>query len=194
VTERQIRAGRDISGIASAGDLAINVQYQSGPVSAPVAKDCRPGADAGDQGHAFICYVREDSLLADRLQGDLEAAGIPVWRDSANLWPGEDWRQKIRRAITNDAIIFLACFLSSSTARHKSYQNEELMLAVEDLRRRPADVPWLIPVRFDDCPVPDLDIGGGRSLGYIQRADLFGDRRDNEFSRLISTIRQLLRG
>ena len=57
-------------------------------------------------GHAFISYVREDAQDVDRLQEALEAAGISVWRDTANLWPGEDWRRKIRDAITNTFITF----------------------------------------------------------------------------------------
>jgi len=59
-------------------------------------------------GHAFISYVREDSGEVDRLQRILEAAGIPVWRDTANLWPGENWSVKIKDAITRDALVFIA--------------------------------------------------------------------------------------
>src|SRR5580700_10763034 len=65
-------------------------------------------------GHAFISYVREDSDRVDELQRNLEATGISVWRDTADLWPGEDWRLKIRRAITDNALVFLACFSSRS--------------------------------------------------------------------------------
>jgi hypothetical protein len=115
-------------------------------------------------GYAFISYVREDSRKVDRLQRTLEAAGVRVWRDTANLWPGEDWRAKIRQAITNDALVFIACFSRKSLARGRSYQNEELALALEQLRLRRPDVPWLIPVRFDDCDIPEWDIGGGRTL------------------------------
>jgi isopentenyl diphosphate isomerase/L-lactate dehydrogenase-like FMN-dependent dehydrogenase len=91
-------------------------------------------------GHAFISYVREDSARADQLQRILDAAGIPVWRDTADLWPGQDWRTNIRRAITSDALVFLACFSQQSLSRSRSYQNEELLLAIEQLRlfpRRP---------------------------------------------------------
>jgi TIR domain-containing protein len=143
-------------------------------------------------GHAFISYVREDSHHVDRLQRDLEDAGIAVWRDTADLWPGEDWRMKIRRAITDNALVFIACFSSQSTARTKSYQNEELALAIDQLRQRRPDIPWLIPVRFDDCRVPDLDLGGGRTLTSIQRADLFGDRREADSKRLLAIIQRLL--
>jgi hypothetical protein len=143
-------------------------------------------------GHAFISYVREDSHEVDQLQRTLEAAGILVWRDTADLWPGENWRVKIRRAITDDALAFIACFSTKSLARKKSYQNEELVLAVEQLRQRRPDDPWLIPVRFDDCDIPDFDIGGGRTLASIQRADLFGDRYGEGVARLVAAILRIL--
>jgi TIR domain len=43
-------------------------------------------------GHVFISYVRGDAHHVDRLQHALEAAGILVWRDTADLWPGQDWQ------------------------------------------------------------------------------------------------------
>lgn len=143
-------------------------------------------------GHAFISYVREDSHKVNQLQQRLEAAGVQVWRDTANLWPGEDWRAKIRHAITVNTFVFIACFSHKSAARKVSYQNEELNLAVDQLRlRRPSEV-WLVPVRFADCDIPDLDIGGGRTLASIQRADLFGDRYEIDINRLVATVRRLL--
>ena len=144
-------------------------------------------------GHAFISYVREDSQAVDNLQHTLEAAGIRVWRDTADLWPGEDWRAKIRHAITTDAFVFIACFSRNSLARETSYQNEELVLAIGQLRLRRPDVPWLIPVRFDDCDIPDLDIGAGRTLTSLQRADLFGDHSNTAAERLITTVVRILR-
>jgi hypothetical protein len=176
-----------------------NVQYNyfyADPTSANSSDTPSPSAPRpiGSlyQGHAFISYVREDSREVDILERILKAAGIPVWRDTADLWPGEDWRAKIRSAITRDALVFIACFSSQSAARRKSYQNEELVLAVDQLRLRQPDVPWLIPVRFDDCHVPDLDLGAGRTLSSIHRADLFGSGRDLAARRLVETIQRLL--
>lgn len=150
--------------------------------------DCQPAV----KGHAFLSYVREDSIQADQLQRALENSGIQVWRDTSDLWPGEDWRLKIRSAITNDALVFIACFSRNSLARQASYQNEELVLAVEQLRLRRPEQPWLIPVRFDDSEIPDRDIGGGRMLSSLQRADLFGDRFDDGVARLVTGIRRIL--
>lgn len=42
------------------------------------------------------------------LQQRLKAAGVLVWRDTADLWPGEDWRVKIWDAITHDALLSIA--------------------------------------------------------------------------------------
>ncbi len=143
--------------------------------------------------HVFISYVREDSRQVDRLQRALEAAGLRVWRDTADLWPGEDWRAKIRSAITDDAFVFIACFSKRSLARDKSYQNKEIALAIEQLHLRPPEHPWLIPVRFDDCQIPDREIGGGRTLVSIQRADLFGDSSDEGTGRLVTAVLRILR-
>jgi hypothetical protein len=144
------------------------------------------------RGHAFISYVREDSGEVDALQRMLEVSGVPVWRDTASLWPGEDWRVRIRDAITRGALVFIACFSSRGAARLNSYQNEELLLAVDQLRLRRPDAPWLIPVRFDDCDVPDLELGAGRTLTSIQRADLFGAGRDLAAGRLVEAVQRLL--
>jgi hypothetical protein len=143
-------------------------------------------------GHAFISYVREDSDKVDALERILQAAGVPVWRDTASLWPGEDWRAKIRDAITHDALVFIACFSSSSVARSSSYQNEELLLAIEQLRSRQPNDPWLIPVRFDDCDVPDFELRTGRTLASIHRTDLFGPGREQAAERLSTVVRRLL--
>jgi hypothetical protein len=148
---------------------------------------------SASRGHAFISYVREDSAEVDALQETLEDAGIPVWRDTSSLWPGENWRAKIREAINADALVFIACFSTRSAARQRSYQNEELLLAIDQVRQRRPDDPWLIPVRLDDCDVPHFEIGAGQTLASINRADLFGPNRDQATRRLVEAVKRLLR-
>ena len=140
----------------------------------------------------FLCYAREDSAQVDELEQVLREAGFPVWRDTADLWPGQNWRANIQRAITDGALVFLACFSSRSLARPVRYQNAELALAAEQARLHPAGDSWLIPVRFDRCVLPELDLGGGRNLGEIQRADLFGDRADTATGRLVAAVAAVL--
>jgi len=143
-------------------------------------------------GHVFLSYVREDAARVDQLHQKLEAAGIRVWRDTSDLRPGEDWSRTIRYAITENALVFVACFSQRSLARSTSYQYEELLLAIEQLRRRRPDAQWFIPVRFDDCNIPDFDIGGGRTLSSLQRVDLFGRRADEAYSMLVEAVLRIL--
>lgn len=143
-------------------------------------------------GHAFISYAHEDTQDVDQLQRVLEAAGVRVWRDTADLWPGENWRVKIRQAITGRSFVFVACFSRTGVARKASYQYEELAVAIEQMRRRQSDEPWLIPVRLDECQIPDLEIGDGRTLTSIQQVDLFGNHFGEGVARLVSSVLRVL--
>ena len=144
------------------------------------------------RGHVFISYVREDSGMVSPVVAALEAAGILVWRDTADLRPGQDWRLAIRNAIAGNTRVFLACLSSYGLAKERSYQREELILAIEEMRLRSPDTPWLIPVRLDECPVPDWNPGAGRTLARLQCVDLFGERREEQMSRLVAAVQQAL--
>jgi hypothetical protein len=147
-------------------------------------------ADIQDQipsGHAFISYVHEDGEVIDRIQKALSAAGITVWRDRDWLLPGDDWQLKIREAITTGALAFIACFSENSVARDTTFQHEELNLAVEQLRLRPPDRPWFIPVRLTDCELPAYNIGPARTLDTWHRVDLFRDW-DTGIAQLIAGV------
>jgi TIR domain len=150
------------------------------------------GAAASQGGHAFISYVREDKRRVDRLEQFLQSKGIPVWRDTHNLWPGEDWRQKIREAIEADSLAFIACFSANSEARQKSYQRDEVLLAIEQLRLQSAGRPYFLSVRFDECQIPELEIGASRTLRSLQWVDLFGKHRPENEERLAQGVQHIL--
>jgi hypothetical protein len=144
-------------------------------------------SDAAIQ-HAFVSYVREDADAVDQLVSALQAASIPVWKDTENLWPGEDWQQKIREAIEDGSLAFIACFSTSSVQKAKTYMNAELNLAVEQIRlMRPGHV-WLLPVRLDDCELPRFDLDASRTLDSLQRIDLFGPKRETNLARLVAAV------
>jgi hypothetical protein len=150
------------------------------------------GEQASSQRHAFISYVREDKARVDRLQEALEAAGVSVWRDTKDLWPGQNWEDKIRAAIKSDSLAFIACFSEHSAAREKSYQNAELALAADEYRLRPPTTEWLVPVRFSECAVPDWALGAGRTLGSLHRTDLFGDTETIQTIRLVQAVQRIV--
>ncbi len=138
--------------------------------------------------HAFISYVVEDTKQVDQLCKVLDAAQIPYWRDRADLAPGDNWKAKIREAIRSGTLVFIACFSDNSRAKHKSVMNEELTLAIEEFRQMAPGVAWLMPVRFDDGPIPNWDLGAGRALGDLQYVSLFDDQYATEAVKLTAAI------
>lgn len=140
----------------------------------------------------FVSYVSEDVAKVNRMCDYLRSSGLPVWQDRSKLTPGERWRTSIRRAITQNSCAFVACFSNSYLVRERNYMNEELAVAIEEIRRRPHDRGWFVPVRFDDVPVPDRDIGASETLRDIQQLDMF-DNWDSACERLASTLKAMLR-
>jgi TIR domain len=153
-----------------------------------VSRDLRYQA----RGHVFISYVREDRERVDRLQLALEKAGIRTWRDTAEIWPGQDWRVEIREAISAGNLVFVACFSENSEAKERSYHNEELILAVEQVRLRRPGASWLVPVRFAESHIPAYDLGAGRTLDSLQRVDLFDGEWGEGILRLVGAVHRIL--
>ena len=127
--------------------------------------------------HVFISYVREDAATINRLSSELESRGVKVWLDRHDILPGARWRDAIRKAIREGAF-FLACFSKQYHGKNKTYMNEEITLAIEELRRRPTDRTWFLPVLLDDCHMPDRSIGGGETLADIQYVSLHSEWDD----------------
>jgi len=148
--------------------------------------------DTGSQ-HVFISYVREDAKAVDELCQMLSAAGIPYWRDRTALAPGDEWKAKIRQAIRSDqAVAFLACFSAQSAARPRNTMNEELTLAVEEFRKHTPGHAWLFPIRLDDTPIPEWELGASRTINDLHWTDLFGADKNQHYVGLTSQLHQLM--
>ena len=122
----------------------------------------------------FISYVSENIEIIDRLCQELKSHSIQFWRDRDDIDPGARWKQEIRRAIQQGGF-FIACFSKEYTTRDKTYMNEELTIAIDALRQRPTDRAWFIPVKLNECEIPDRDIGGGETLRDLQHVNLYED-------------------
>jgi TIR domain len=139
-----------------------------------------------DNKAVFISYVRDDSAAVDRIAANLRTNGVQVWLDRDNISPGDRWRHAIRRAI-RDGAYFIACFSPAYAQRERSFVHEELVLALDELRSRPPDRRWFIPVVLNGGKVPDRDIGGGETLQDIQHVD-FSDNWDLAMARLLQAV------
>src|SRR5690349_12534497 len=82
--------------------------------------------------HVFISYVRENSVVIDKLAEALRASGIKVWLDRSDINPGQRWQDAICAAIKSGTF-FIACFSKEYRERNESYMNEELTIAIDQL-------------------------------------------------------------
>jgi hypothetical protein len=134
----------------------------------------------------FLSYVSEDLDAVIALRTALESRGIDVWHDKAALQPGQRWASEIDRGIRSGDF-FIACFSSAYHAKQTRYMDEELRIAIDEVRRRRHDSAWFIPVRLDECDIPDWSIPPGENLSSLQWVDLF-DNPVDAIERLVATI------
>jgi len=137
--------------------------------------------------HVFISYIRDDQALVDRICEELKSRGVEVWLDRTSIRPGQRWKDAIRTAISEGSF-FLACFSNSYASRDSTYMNEELTLAIDELRLKSFRREWFIPVLLSECDVPARSIGGGETLLDLQWLDLYTDFVGG-LSRLVLALR-----
>jgi hypothetical protein len=125
-----------------------------------------------------------------RLCRDLRRYDIDYWFDREKIEPADDWQDAIKKAIEEGGF-FIACFSREYTGRDRNYMNEELTLAIEELRKRPTDRAWFIPVLLTEgASIPNREIGGGKTLRNLQSADLSKDWR-GEMRRIVKVIHKI---
>jgi hypothetical protein len=126
--------------------------------------------------HAFISYVREDAAKIAVIVNNLRDNGVDLWIDRDSLVAGERWKESIKKAIQTGEY-FVAIFSRNRLSKERSVAHDELLVAIEELRLRPYNRRWFIPVRLDDCDIPDIPIGPKETLNSLQRIDFFKDQK-----------------
>ena len=99
----------------------------------------------------FVCYALDDFEQVHPIYKRLSVSYTP-WMDKENIVGGQDWDLEITRAI-EESKFFLAC-LSSHSVNKEGYVQKELKKGLEILDRQPEGSIYLIPIRLDNCSVP----------------------------------------
>lgn len=135
----------------------------------------------------FLAHASEDSKAVARLYHRLKERGYNPWLDKEDLLPGQNWRSEIPKAIRNSHLI-VACFSKHSVSK-VGYVQREFRMALDEYASNPPGSIYLIPLRLDECAIPDLRREDyGINLRDIQWLDLFAP---NGFDRLVSAIDQV---
>lgn len=135
----------------------------------------------------FISYVRENYDKVAQVCNKFSDEGIDYWIDRENIEPGILWKIAIKNAISKGAY-FLACFSKQYAEKPEPYMNEEILLAIDILRKKPLDSGWFIPIKLNTCNIPNYEIGGGKYLHDIQYLDFTKDW-DSNINKLVEKIR-----
>jgi hypothetical protein len=125
----------------------------------------------------FLCYAEKDAERVEDLYRKLFDEGFKPWMDEKDILPGEVWEDAIKRAIRSSNF-FLACLSPNSVNRRGQIQ-KEIKRALGIWEEKLVDDIYLIPVRLEECDVPD-------SLCRFQWVDLF---EAGGWTRLVKAIR-----
>lgn len=116
------------------------------------------------QVNIFLIYAHCDKEIVRKFHQRLTRDGIHAWLDAQDLQPGQDWQHEIRKAILSSDLV-LVC-LTRAFDKQPGYRHEELKIALERARLLEDGEIFIIPVRLEDCGMPD-------SLSHLHRVDLF---------------------
>ncbi len=124
----------------------------------------------------FISYAPEDIEKAKELYEKLSDKDFRPWMEGKNIQPGEKIKTSIHNAIRNSDF-FIACLSEKSIKKRGSFQKDFKKAAEIFLEKLDTDI-YLIPVRFDNCEIPD-------NLNEIKCVDLY---EKDGFSKLVKSI------
>ncbi len=125
----------------------------------------------------FLSYASEDFDRVSQLYEQLQSGGIQPWMDKKDIVGGEDWERSIWRA-ARAADFFVVCLTEKATIK-RGFLQREIKRALTIWEEKLQDDIFLIPVRLEDCLVPE-------SLNRFQRVDLF---TPDGFERLLNALR-----
>jgi hypothetical protein len=101
----------------------------------------------------FLCHARADKSTVRTLSRRLQADGIEPWLDEEKLLPGQIWSEEIEIAVRkSDAVV--VC-LSKQSVTKEGYVQKEIALALDLASEKPEGTIFLIPVRLQQCSVPN---------------------------------------
>ena len=107
----------------------------------------------------FLSYVREDEARVLEVYETLDARELGPWVDQRNLVAGVDWAMEIYREL-QDSDAFLVFLTEQSINELKNLEGvfrSEVDTAIRiQEERHEEENPFLIPVRLENCDIPDF--------------------------------------
>lgn len=102
----------------------------------------------------FLSYARADVEQVDKIYQVLFRQGYKPWMDVHDITGGEDWIHAINIAIDKSELFVPV--LSNNSVNRRGMIIKEIQRALEKWRGMLPDDIYIIPIRLDDCLIPEL--------------------------------------
>lgn len=126
----------------------------------------------------FLCHASEDKDQVLETYKRIKQEGLKPWLDKEDLLPGQNWQLEIPKAIK--ASDFVLIFFSTTSVAKRGYIQKEFKLALDVLDEIPEDQLFIIPVRLDNCQVPE-------KFHHLHYCDLFEESGIEQVVKAIQT-------
>jgi uncharacterized protein (TIGR00288 family) len=102
----------------------------------------------------FLCHSSHDKPKVRELYSALkQQTGIQPWFDEEDLLPGQDWELEISKAVKSSHCV-IVCLTEHATSS-VGYLHKEVRFALDVADRQPEGQIFLIPVKIEECDVPE---------------------------------------
>ena len=131
----------------------------------------------------FVCHAREDRPVVHAIYTRLlKEDWIDPWLDEESLLPGQNRDLKLDDTLKSTHVV-LVCLSKQSLDQEGDFQRE-IRSVVDQAKEKPESSIFIIPIRLDDCEIPQLL----RSIQYIDFPTLPEDK-ENAYVRIRRSMR-----
>jgi tetratricopeptide (TPR) repeat protein len=116
----------------------------------------------------FLCHASDDKPTIRALYNSLKAETsikIDPWLDEEKLVPGDEWDLEIRKAVRATHLV-IVCLSQNSTTK-EGYIQKEIREALDIAQEKPPGTVYIIPLRLENCDVPER-LKGYHWLNYYE--------------------------
>lgn len=101
----------------------------------------------------FLCHAAADKPAVRDLYHRLRSDGFQPWLDEEDLLPGQKWQREIPKAVAASDVVVVC--LSNAALTKAGYVQDEIKFALDAADRQPEETIFLIPLRLEECDVPE---------------------------------------
>jgi hypothetical protein len=177
ISEKPVFKGKELSKAAKLIKTIENANLRSKEKNGMIKNGTQAGIKK-QQLKVFLCHAKEDKPDVREQYSRLKKDEFVPWLDEENLLPGQDWDLEVRRSVRATDVVLV--FLSKNSVTKTGYVQKEIRLAIDVAEEQPEGTIFIIPVRLEDCDVPDR-------LKKFHWVDLFSE---NGYPRLVLALKR----